>query len=243
MFSQSQSNTPILQDILTPEHSAFLAQTPPPPEPLNLTPLLANARKNEPIVALTVQHILSPAECLALIARAEHQGYDIALVNTGSGDGVHIPGYRDGQRCIIDDTHFAAQMWERIKPYLPAKYQGRPVVGLNERMRFLKYGPGDKFEAHMDGEYRRVDGSGHRTKMTVQLYLNDACEGGATTFLDEKAMWRVVDGVEQQELKVAVAPKVGQLLVFQHDLVHEGSVVKSGVKYVIRSDVLYGKPE
>ncbi|KAG0097522.1 hypothetical protein BGZ93_002577 [Podila epicladia] len=242
MLSQSQSNTSILQNILTTEHSASLARNPPPPEPLNITPLLSNARKNEAIVALTVQNILSPTECRALIARAEHQGYDIALVNTGSGDGVHVPGYRDGQRCIIDDTHFAAQMWERIKLYVPAKYKGRPVVGLNERMRFLKYGPGDKFEAHMDGEYRRADGSGHRTKMTIQLYLNDACEGGATTFLNERAMWRV-EGDQEQELKVAVAPKVGQLLVFQHDLVHEGSAVQSGVKYVIRSDVLYGMPE
>jgi len=230
----------ILQDILTPHHTAHLARTPPPPEPLNITPLLPASRKNLPIVALTVQNILSPAECAALIARSEQQGYDIALVNSGSGTGVHIPGYRDGQRCIIDDTHFAAQLWARIQPYVPAVYQGRPVVGLNERMRFLKYGPGDKFEAHMDGEYRRTDGSGHRTKMTVQFYLNDACEGGATTFLDEKEMWRSVNGVEQEVQQVAVPPRVGQLLVFQHDLVHEGSVVKSGCKYVIRSDVLYG---
>ncbi|KAG0037861.1 hypothetical protein BGZ82_001676 [Podila clonocystis] len=241
MLSQSQPNTSILQDTLAVEHTAALARSPPPPEPLNITPLLSNARKNEPIVALTVQHILSPAECHTLIDRSEQQGYNIALVNTGSSE-VHIPGYRDSQRCIIDDTDFAAKVWERIKPYVPATYEGRPVVGLNERMRFLKYVAGDKFEAHMDGEYRRVDGSGHRTKMTIQLYLNDACEGGATTFLDEKGLWRI-NGVEQEELKVAVSPKVGQLLVFQHNLVHEGSVVKSGVKYVIRSDVLYGMRE
>ncbi|KAG0332756.1 hypothetical protein BG000_009762 [Podila horticola] len=241
MLSQSQP-TSILQDVLTPEHTAHLTQSPPTPEHLNIAPLLSNVRKNEPIVALTVQHILSPAECLALIARSEQQGYGIALVNTGSGDGVHIPGYRDGKRCIIDDTEFAAQVWARIRPYVPATYEGRPVVGLNERMRFLKYHPGDKFEAHMDGEYRRQDGSGHRTKMTIQLYLNDACEGGATTFLNEKGMWRI-NGMDQEDLNVAVAPQVGQLLVFQHNLVHEGSVVKSGVKYVIRSDVLYGKPE
>ncbi|KAF8949338.1 hypothetical protein BGZ52_005893 [Haplosporangium bisporale] len=218
----------ILQDILTPHHTAHLSRTPPPPEPLNITPLLPASRKNLPIVALTVQNILSPAECDALIARSETQGYEIALVNSGSAVGIHIPGYRDGQRCIIDDTHFAAQLWARIQPYVPAVYQGRPVVGLNERM------------PHMDGEYRRTDGSGHRTKMTVQFYLNDACEGGATTFLDEKQMWRIENGVKPEAQQVAVPPRVGQLLVFQHDLVHEGSVVKSGCKYVIRSDVLYG---
>ncbi|KAF9430314.1 hypothetical protein BGZ94_007401 [Podila epigama] len=248
--SSSSSSSSLLNNILIPKVTTNIVKTPPPPEHLNLKPLLSSRRQLEDIVALTVQNILSAQECQDLIARSESLGYDVALVNSASGQGIHLPGYRDGQRCIVDDIPFAAQLWERIRPYLPAVYQNRPVVGLNERMRFLKYLPGDKFEAHMDGEYRRQDGSNHCTKMTVQFYLNDACEGGATTFLDENGLWKsemakkdttTADNINAV-LEVAVPPRVGQILVFQHNLVHEGSPVKAGIKYVIRTDVLYGPP-
>ncbi|GFH20364.1 oxidoreductase-like protein, partial [Haematococcus lacustris] len=66
--------------------------------------------------------------------------------------------------------------------------------------------------------------------------------GGATTFFtpapdDSSALdaW-------------AVAPLTGNVLCFPHgdtagSLVHEGSAVTAGVKYVIRTDVLYMLPE
>lgn len=34
-------------------------------------------------------------------------------------------------------------------------------------------------------------------------------------------------------------PRTGTALLFQHLLVHEGCVVRTGVKYVLRSDVMY----
>ena len=37
---------------------------------------------------------------------------------------------------------------------------------------------------------------------------------------------------------VSVTPKTGLALLFQHFLLHEGSSVTSGVKYVLRSDVM-----
>ncbi len=44
-----------------------------------------------------------------------------------------------------------------------------------------------------------------------------------------------------------VSPRAGNVLVFPHggtmgSLVHEGSAVTKGVKYVVRTDVLYGLP-
>ncbi|KAI1300388.1 hypothetical protein EDD11_006212 [Mortierella claussenii] len=237
---QSASSSP-LHGILDPQFTAQLSQHPAQPTHLDLQPLLPRQRQSQPILAFTLQNILTPQECQALIARSESVGYEIALVNMGStGEGVHVPGYRDGQRCIIDDIPVAAELWKRIHHHVPQVYKKRPVVGMNERLRFLKYAPGDKFQPHMDGEYRRTDGSGHVTKLTVQFYLNQECEGGATSFLDEKSMWKVQDE-GQEETKVAVSPQVGQALIFQHDLVHEGSVVTSGVKYVIRSDILFGE--
>ncbi|KAF9098367.1 hypothetical protein BGX29_007650 [Mortierella sp. GBA35] len=190
-----------------------------------------------------------------MIERTESLGYQIALVNVGggagAGAGVHLPGYRDGKRCIIDDVAFAAELWDRVKRHIPTVWEGRPVVGMNERLRFLKYHPNDQFAPHMDGEYRRTDGSGQVTKITIQFYLNSegdieagaeaALRGGQTTFLDERFEYsEVKGGPEAFRKQVAVPCRTGQALVFQHDLVHEGSKVQAGIKYVVRTDILYG---
>lgn len=236
---QEQQQSP-LHSILDPWVTARLQETPSEPTHLDLKHLLSKNRQNEPILALTAQSILTPQECQAMIDRSESIGYDVALVNMGpTGQGVRVPGYRDGHRCIIDDKVFAAELWKRIEAYLPLEYENRPRIELNERLRFLKYGPGDQFQPHMDGEYHRTDGSGHVTKITIQFYLNDACTGGATSFLSEKD-FRADRGKEPEKLEVN--PKPGQILIFQHDLVHEGSKVTEGVKYVVRSDILYGRP-
>lgn len=57
------------------------------------------------------------------------------------------------------------------------------------------------------------------------IYLNDAYEGGSTRF---------------EELEVE--GKQGMALVFEHEQLHEGAEVTAGIKYVLRSDVMYGPP-
>ena len=39
----------------------------------------------------------------------------------------------------------------------------------------------------------------------------------------------------------AGALQVGKVLVFQHNLLHQGSVVTSGVKYVMRTDLMFSR--
>lgn len=98
---------------------------------------------------------------------------------------------------------------------------------LNERLRFLRYDPGEKFEPHHDGTYTRDDGS-ESSFITVQLYLNEGFSGGSTTFLSND---------EYQRLECV--PKIGRVLIFEHRLLHEGSALKKGRKYAVRTDVMY----
>ncbi|KAF9944523.1 hypothetical protein BGZ72_002313 [Mortierella alpina] len=236
---QHQLQNP-LHSILQPSKTSALARAPSPATHLDVKPLVLPSRQHRDFVAFTLQDILTPQECQSLIERSEQIGYEIALVNAGQDQaGIHAPGYRDSLRALIDDPLTAAELWARVKHHVPAVYQNRPVVGMNERLRFLKYSPGDQFQPHMDGEYRRRDGSGQVTMLTIQFYLNEGCEGGATTFLDENYFWKTEDEQAKGQ-KLPVECKVGQALIFQHDLVHEGSKVLEGVKYVIRSDILYG---
>lgn len=99
--------------------------------------------------------------------------------------------------------------------------EGRQAIGLNERFRFYRYDPGQQFATHMDGSFVRQNGE--RSLLTFMVYLNDAFEGGETVIIE-----------------TTVKPQKGMALIFQHALVHEGAVVISGRKYVLRSDVMYG---
>jgi hypothetical protein len=55
------------------------------------------------------------------------------------------------------------------------------------------------------------------------IYLNDTYKGGATRFET-----------------FALEGQAGMALVFDHGLIHEGGEVSEGLKYVLRSDVMYG---
>ena len=62
-------------------------------------------------------------------------------------------------------------------------------------------------------------------------------KGGSTTFLQ---------GVPARDHgrhpdDVAFQSRPGSVLVFQHDILHEGSLLKEGRKYTVRSDVMYRK--
>eukprot|EP00026_Physarum_polycephalum_P021671 Phypoly_transcript_25068.p1 GENE.Phypoly_transcript_25068~~Phypoly_transcript_25068.p1 ORF type:complete len:176 (+),score=13.36 Phypoly_transcript_25068:44-529(+) len=147
----------------------------------------------------------------------------------GGGRQEYAPDVRNSDRCIIDDEALAEKFYQKIKSHVPVQYMGCQAVGLNERLRFLRYDPGNDFKPHQDGMYYRQSGPkmGERSYITVQIYLNEGFEGGATTFFDE------------ENTAIPVVPKIGSVLVFQHDLYHEGSLLVSGRKYAIRTDVMY----
>jgi hypothetical protein len=65
------------------------------------------------------------------------------------------------------------------------------------------------------------------------MYLNDdGLEGGETSFIPDRE--NPEDGC------VKVSPKAGSVLIFQQrDLYHQGCEVTNGVKYTVRTDLLY----
>ena len=66
--------------------------------------------------------------------------------------------------------------------------------------------------------------NGELSLLTFMIYLNGGYKGGATRFES-----------------LAVQGQPGTALVFEHGLIHEGGEVTEGVKYVLRSDVMYGR--
>jgi len=189
-------------------------------------------------------NILTKKECDDLIRYSEAKGYELAKVNIGYKE-VVMTDVRNNDRSIIDSPITTEFIWQRLlhvcgdDPNLlraQFAFEGESTlhaVGLNERMRFLRYDPGTYFAPHGDGYYERGreagEREGERSYVTFQLYLNDGFEGGATRisdFSDEE------DGFD-------VVPQAGSVLLFQHNVFHEGSKLINGRKYAIRSDVMY----
>lgn len=99
-------------------------------------------------LAFILTNVFTEEECQQWIDLTEQRGYGEALVNTGVGE-VLMTDFRNNDRCIIDDVDMAKQLFDRIKSYLPEVWEGHEVVGLNERLRFLRYDPGHQFKSHM----------------------------------------------------------------------------------------------
>ena len=99
------------------------------------------------------------------------------------------------------------------------------VVGLNERLRFLRYNAGDFFAPHYDASFKRGTEAGNRcgecSLLTMMLYLNEGFGGGTTSFVDE----------DNEQITVDVTPRTGMVLIFDHDIYHCGGLLQSDVKY------------
>ena len=100
----------------------------------------------------------------------DNDGWRPAMVNAGRNHEIFAPHYRNSDRIIWDDKEIVSRLFKRVmqgegikeylsvldgEEYVPvvgnsAKYRGKKWVvskqGLNERMRFLKYGPGQFFK-------------------------------------------------------------------------------------------------
>jgi len=128
------------------------------------------------MTCLMFPNVVKDAECEALIAAAERQGFEAS--------GNRYPGgYRDNDRLVRDDAELAAWLWERLKGELP-ELDGQKPLRLNPRFRFCRYRDGQQFTVHRDGAW--APSPSERTRLTVQVYLNDASEfsGGATRFTE-----------------------------------------------------------
>jgi len=183
---------------------------------------------------------LSPAECRAYIGLAEARG--LARADTD-----YPPSYRNNDRLVLDDTAMAGALFARLRPLLPQSLEvkGRDrrretwrLAGLNERMRFCRYRPGQRFSIHQDGvHYRR---RGFESKLTFMIYLTDgdAFEGGDTLFYAAGPEGALPETGAPPVL-ARVRPRAGQLIVFDHALWHAGDTVTTGTKHIMRSDLMY----
>ncbi|KII91641.1 hypothetical protein PLICRDRAFT_105243 [Plicaturopsis crispa FD-325 SS-3] len=241
--------------------NSFLTTTPSDAQPITIAPI--DFSQTLPgyagSYAVVLENVLSASECATLLTLAEDSVirddtseraalWKPAMVNVGVGQEMMATHYRNSDRIIWDNDTIVARLWARCRqaegiedalrtiernPALQGKREAQlgtkwRFARLNERMRFLKYGPGQYFKTHTDGPYE--DPVTHeRSFYTLHLYLNESLVGGATTFYSR-----------DRKKRLDVDPKAGRVLIFQHQgLLHSGDEVLSGVKYTMRTDIMY----
>lgn len=173
--------------------------------------------ETEPLLWL-VDDVYTENECRNFIDFIEQSSPTLATNN---------PLYRDQDRLIEDNPKIAEDLFLRLYPHLPQQINMLKLVGLNERLRMYRYRTGQRFEPHMDHWYRPSE---NRISLhTVLVYFNDDFEGGETRF--------------QEQIEQTIIPKRGMVAIFQHKIRHEGCPVRRGIKYAMRSDVIYEADE
>eukprot|EP01080_Neovahlkampfia_damariscottae_P007013 gene7013-11178_t len=188
-------------------------------------------------ICFILKNVLTTEETANLIKFSEKTGYK-------SSDPYYPPTYRNNLRQVIDNTKLSEKLFKRVEKYIPQNIHWKNhlivsssendstkwnLYGLNERFRSCKYLPNQFFRYHQDGEFWRSNEI--QSKLTFMLYLNDDFEGGFTNFLETPG--------HEAKIICSVKPIRGSLIVFEHSLWHEGANLKSGEKYILRSDIMY----
>jgi hypothetical protein len=201
--------------------------------------------------AFQLLNVLTADECARLVALSESLGYleDAA---------VSLPRnirHNHSFTWVADDATIDI-LWQRCRGQFRGDddFGGKPAVGLNARFRFYRYAEGDYFAAHTDGSWpgSRVIGGelvdnafpDRWSQLSCLLFLSEDFDGGATRFyVDAADPSRPARGVEDAGT-VDVRTPLGAALCFPHGMhprhcLHASQPISAGVKYIIRSDVLF----
>jgi hypothetical protein len=210
---------------------------------------------------LLIDGVLTAPEVEALLEElAAHEWQPVGLDGIASH---HKEGEQVGSwRATVDSEGLAAALWARLEPSCGGRldltgsnttdHGDHPLwepVGLNPRLRLIRYEQGGLLVPHYDAPYG--DGEDEITLRTVVLYLGISGEatGGATRFLHDPSLalpyeerdfsdWERL--AREDEVRERVSGTGGQALVFDHRLLHDSEPLRgAGTKTIIRTDIAY----
>ncbi|KZV72946.1 hypothetical protein PENSPDRAFT_674790 [Peniophora sp. CONT] len=187
---------------------------------------------------LLIDNLFSAAECKAFVNLIEQQPLELTPPKKrGEAE-------RYNYRISYQSPSFASALFALIAPHMPAfPYPAseakpgqiaRAAHSLNSNIRMYKYVPGQHFGQHYDDSTR--DGiSGARSEWTLLVYLSgaeDGVQGGETIFYNN----------DKKKTPIVAPLTRGTALLHRHGhecMLHEGSEVRAGTKYILRSDVMF----
>ena len=186
--------------------------------------------------AAIIEKAVPPVLCEQTISDIE-KGFDFTPCRYNSNIN---PDYRDSSEVKIKDKKLIGKLWSHIKEHVPSMCDGEKLVGPHRtRVYMLRYFEDQFFKKHYDGFSE--DSKGNKSKLTVMIYLNDMDEtcGGATRFYAEPDRNIYFTDPYHDYPVFDVVPRIGTMVMFTHQLLHEGMPIKRGYKYCIRFNILY----
>lgn len=170
--------------------------------------------------AILVRNFISEEQCLELIL--------------GSISGLTEHSY-NRRRVLIKSPDLSAATKERLTTIL--KDRGINVVTtdqwrfreINDSWRMVENNKGSQFPPHYDAPLvKSVDLA---SRYTILIYLNQPEAGG-----------ELVMKLDNGET-VTVCPRAGDLVLIDHSVLHWANEVRSGNKYLLRSELIYQRKE
>ncbi|KAH6919037.1 hypothetical protein BKA70DRAFT_1087672 [Coprinopsis sp. MPI-PUGE-AT-0042] len=195
---------------------------------------------------LIVDDFMSPSECKEYIKFIDSLPLELTPPKKrGEAERVN-------HRFSVASLNFAQKLHERLTPHLPSfpypasmskkaaalAHQEGPRLpnSFNSNIRVYKYTTGQYFGAHYDDSVKDAL-TGATSEWTLLVYLTgieDGVEGGETLFYKD----------QKGKPRETITPplKRGSALLHRHGhecMLHEGSPVLKGTKYVLRSDLMF----
>lgn len=174
----------------------------------------------------THENFLTAEECDKIIAMIDANHYRSGVADENSTSGTISDVRTSSTTNLGNDDKTIIAIKQRIADHLGLD------VNKGESLQGQLYKPGQYFKPHTDyfeGTTYNTNclSSGNRTH-TLMIYLNDDMEGGHTNF---------------PRLGLSIKPQKGMAVVWENmkdgqtvpDVLHEGSAVESGSKYIVTS--------
>ena len=208
---------------------------------------------------ILLHNVFTENECDRIIKQSELCGFE-------SISHIYEENYRNNLRIMVDDTFFTNTWYRRMEhslseildtsEFTPLNIKNSTKCGMcsmatlpinqlethtkcansnvyrgicmNPRLRICKYNRNGIFAPHYDSPVRH---NGLQSIYTVMAYLNDvpAGQGGATRFFSE---------IEPDSPPIYVNPKKGSVVIFIHNIAHDGERLRGDAKYIMRSDIM-----
>ena len=173
-----------------------------------------------------IESVLTADECTALIKQAEEVGLkDSPVFNQQTKKYSMDKSKRSSTFAPVSSDLMKEKIIGRIREKCTDIDKRLEIV---TDSRVIKYTDGGYFKAHRDIIFTEGEYVG---KYNMIVYLSDNYEDGETCFIDS-----------DQQMYFPVKGKVGDVLIFDPRLLHMGSEVNNGVKYILIVQLFIKKP-
>ncbi|GFH60819.1 hypothetical protein CTEN210_17295 [Chaetoceros tenuissimus] len=202
-----------------------------------------------PSAVFVARNLLTQKECQEWVKYSEQQiGYE--KLNRPQ---TREYAQRECGRISQNDWDMADLLYQRMKPMVdeiitqivvPHANPNYQPITCNGNLRLYRYEKNMSFGKHYDGSERIDRFPNGNTEITVLVYLS-SCKGGATRFYLPSSSSKKQNKNEIDKNGIAFQPEAGAILMHMHGdrcLEHEADAVADGVKYVLRTDIVYGCP-